>query len=109
MKRGQVAALLAGAALGLAGVGIAIALSREEGRQAARRVMDKTAPYAQQARETSARLAKTAVQQYQTTAPKAAEVIGNVMAQAQPAAGAITAKLPRVSLNGKAQPAEVIP
>ncbi|HLZ23524.1 MAG TPA: hypothetical protein VKQ30_15535 [Ktedonobacterales bacterium] len=119
MKRGQVAALLAGATLGLAGVTLAIVISREENRIAARRMLERSGTVADQARKVGQRVARTAVEQYQTTAPKAAGVIGNVMAQAQPAAQAITAKLPqaaeaitaklpRVSLNGKAQPEEVI-
>lgn len=108
MKRGQVAALLAGAALGLAGVTVVVVISREEGRRAAQRFLERSGTVASQARNAGGRVARTAVAQYQANAPKAAEVLGNVMAQAPQAASAISAKLPRVSLNGKAQPAEVI-
>ena len=109
MKRGQVAALLAGAALGLAGVTLAVIVSRKEGREAAMRFLERSGTVAEQARKAGERVARTAVEQYQATAPKAAEVIGNVIAQAPQAAEAISAKLPRVTLNGRTQPAEVIP
>lgn len=108
MKRGQVAALLAGAALGLAGVTLGVIVSREEGRKAALRFLERSGTVADQARKAGERVARTAVEQYQANAPKAAEVLGNVMAQAQPAAEAIGARLPHVSLNGKGQPSEVI-
>ncbi|HKT38126.1 MAG TPA: hypothetical protein VJR48_07105 [Ktedonobacterales bacterium] len=107
MKRAQVAALLAGAALGLAGVAVGITLSRKEGREAARRMLEKATPVAEQARQVGSRVAKTASEQYQTLAPKAAGVISTVRAQAPQAAEAISAKLPWVSPNGKTEPAQI--
>jgi hypothetical protein len=101
MKRGQVAALLAGAVLGLASVTLAVVVSRKEGREAALHLLERSTVVADQARKAGERVARTAVEQYQANAPKAAEVIGNVMAQAPQAAEAISARLPRVPLNGR--------
>lgn len=110
MKRGQVAALLAGTALGLAGVTIALVVARKEGREATKRFLERSSTVADQARKAGKRVARTALEQYQATAPKAAEAVSNVIAQAPQAAEAISAKLPKISLNGgKAQPAEVVP
>lgn len=98
MKRTQVAMLLAGVALGMAGVAAAIVLSREEGRQAAKRVLDKTAPVAAQARDQAlqigGRVAQTAAAQYQTLAPKAADVISSARGQAPTLVGAVSSRLP---------------
>lgn len=107
MKRTQVAALLAGAALGLTGVAVAVALSRKEGREAAKRLMDKTAPYAAQARQVGERVAKTAGEQYQVLAPKAAEVLGAVREQAPAAVGAVSARLPWIQNGATAKTAEL--
>lgn len=104
MQRGQVAALVAGATLGLAGVALAIVVSRAEGREAARRVIDRTAPVADQVRKAGERAAKVAVQQYQANAPKAVEAFNNVLAQAPQAADTLRARLP---LGVKAEPAGV--
>lgn len=110
MKRGQVAALLAGAALGLAGVTIAVIVSRKEGREATKRLLERSSTVAEQARKAGERVARTALEQYQATAPKAAEAISSVIAQAPQAAEVISAKLPKIALNtGKAQPTEVVP
>ncbi|HEX6800397.1 MAG TPA: hypothetical protein VF116_21985 [Ktedonobacterales bacterium] len=98
MKRTQVAALLAGVALGVAGVAVAVVLSREEGRQAAKRMIDKTAPVAAQARDQArqigGRVAQTAAAQYQTLAPKAADVISSARGQAPALVGAVSNRLP---------------
>lgn len=98
MKRTQVVALLAGVALGVAGVAVAVALSREEGRAAAKRVLDKTAPVAAQARDQArqigGRMAQTAAAQYQTLAPKAADVISSARGQAPAVVGAVSNRLP---------------
>lgn len=110
MRKAQVAALLAGAALGLAGVTLAVVLSRQEGRDAARRLVSQTAPVAEQVRRAGGVAVKTAVEQYQAQAPRAAEALntlGTTLAQAPQAAEAITAKLPRVGF-GKSEPANVI-
>ena len=98
MKRTQLALLLAGVAAGVAGVAVAVVLSREEGRQAARRVIDKTAPVAAQARDQArqigGRVAQTAATQYQTLAPKAADVISSARGQAPALVGAVSNRLP---------------
>lgn len=109
MKRAQVAALLAGAALGLAGVAIAVALSREEGRSAARRLVEKSKPVAEQARSLGERAAKTAAAQYQTLAPKAAEAWNTAREKAPQAVDAINSRLPKFSLNGKREEVDVLP
>lgn len=94
MKRGQVAALIAGATLGLAGVTLAVVVSRAEGREAARRMLDRTAPVADQVRKAGERAAKVAVAQYQVSAPKAVEAFNTVLAQAPQAAGTLRERLP---------------
>lgn len=104
MKRGQVAALVAGATLGLAGVSLAIVVSRAEGREAARRLMDRTAPVADQVRKAGERAAKVAVEQYQANAPKAVEAFNSVLAQAPQAAETLRARLP---IGAKAEPVGV--
>ena len=48
-------------------------LSREEGREAASRLLEKSKPVAEQAKSLSERAAKTAVARYQTLAPKATD------------------------------------
>lgn len=100
MKRAQLAALFAGAALGLAGVTAAVVLSRQEGREAARKLLDRAAPVAEQARKAGERVASTAMEQYQTIAPKAVEALNTVRAQAPQLAEAVVAKLPKVAANG---------
>jgi hypothetical protein len=107
MKKAQVAALLAGAALGVAGVTVGIALSRREGREAARQLIAKTQPMAGQARELGERVARTAAEQYNALAPRAAEVISTVRTQAPQAAEVLSAKLPKFALNAKKETAEV--
>lgn len=98
MKRTQAAALLVGAALGVAGVAVAVVLSREEGRTAAKRLLDKTAPMAKQARKQAQQIgelvAHTAAEQYQTLAPKAADVISSAREQAPALVGAVSSRLP---------------
>ena|SRR5690242_17060582 len=107
MKRAQLAALFAGAALGLAGVTAAVVLSRQEGRDAARKFLDRAAPVAEQARKAGERVATTAVEQYQTIAPKAVEALNTVRAQAPQLAETVAAKLPKVAANGKHEPVTV--
>ncbi len=102
MTRGQVAALVAGATLGLAGVTLAIVVSRAEGREAARRLLDRTAPVADQMRKAGERAARAAVEQYQANAPKAVGAFNSVLAQAPQAAETLRARLP---LGAKGEPA----
>ncbi len=106
MKRGQVAALAFGAALGLTGVTVAVVLSRKEGREAARTLLGKTSTVAEQARKSGERVAKIAVEQYQAQAPRAIEALNSVMTQAPQTAEALSAKLPKFGLNGKHETAE---
>ena len=107
MKRTQLAALFAGAALGLTGVTLAVVLSRQEGRDAARKLLNRAAPVAEQARKAGERVAATAVEQYQAIAPKAVEALNTVRAQAPQLAETVVSKLPMVSANGKHEPVTV--
>jgi hypothetical protein len=93
MKKAQVAALLAGAALGLAGVTVTVVLARHEGREAARRLLAKTEPMAKRAREAGEHVVKTTTEQYHAMAPQAVEKLSGV--------------LPRLAPNGKKASAEV--
>lgn len=98
MKRTQLVLLLAGVAVGAAGVAVAVVLSREEGRQAAKRMLDKTAPVAAQARDQAlqigGRVAQTAAAQYQTLAPKAADALSSARGQAPALVDAVSSRLP---------------
>ncbi len=104
MKRGQVAALVAGTTVGLAGVALALVVSRAEGRAAARRVIARTGPVAEQVRKAGERAARVAVEQYQANAPRAVEAFNSVLAQAPQAAETLRARLP---IGAKAEPVAV--
>jgi hypothetical protein len=117
MKRGQVAALVAGAAVGLGCVALGFMLARKEGRDAARRFVDQygelgqksshaAASIANSARQVGERAAKTAAEQYKAQLPKAKEVWSNVVTQAPQAAGALASALSRGTQNGKAGQSE---
>jgi hypothetical protein len=112
MKRGQVAALMAGTAVGLGCVALGFMLARKEGRDAARRFVGQygeigqkgthaAASIANSARQVGEQVAKTAAEQYKTQLPKAKEVWSNVVAQAPQAAGALAGVLSRGTQNGK--------
>ncbi len=102
MKRAQVAALVAGAALGLAGVtATVVVFSRKENRDKAIKLAKSTAKlgrksgkaagewitlgtkaageWAEQARHFGSDVAKQAVEQYQAQAPKAVETLNNLL------------------------------
>ena len=104
MKRSQVAALVAGAALGLTGVAVAVALSRKEGRDAAKKLLDRAAPVAEQAMQLGQTVSKTAAEQYQVFAPKAAEALKMLREQAPQTAETLVAALPK--LNGRHETVE---
>lgn len=109
MKRTQVAALLAGAALGLAGVtAVTIMLSRKEGRETARKLISKTQPVAEQARKAGERVVKSATEQYQVIAPMAAGVVQTVRDQAPRAVETVAGIFPRIPQNGKHETTEVL-
>jgi hypothetical protein len=108
MKRTQVAALLVGAALGLAGVAVAVVLSREDGRAAAGRLVEKSKPVAEQAKSIGEHAARTAVARYQTLAPKATEVWSSARDKAPQAANLISSRLPRLAQNGKSEEADAM-
>lgn len=91
MKRAQVAALVAGAALGLAGVAVVV-LRREENREAALKLAKTSAElsargtkvaseWAGQAYKLGNEVARQAVEQYQAQAPKAIETLSGVLPQ----------------------------
>ena|SRR5215469_2170094 len=108
MKRTQIAALLAGAALGLAGVAVVVVLSRDEGREAASRLLEKSKPVAEQARSISQRAAKSAVARYQTLAPKATEAWSAAREKAPQAVTTISSHLPKFAQNGNGQIVDVL-
>jgi uncharacterized protein HemX len=77
MKRAQVAALVAGAALGLAGVAVFV-LRREENREAALKLAKTSA---EQALKLGNEVARQAIEQYQVQAPRAIETLSGVLPQ----------------------------
>jgi hypothetical protein len=77
MKRAQVTALVAGAALGLGGVAYLV-LRREESRQAALKLAKASA---EQAMKLGNEVARQAIEQYQTQAPRAIETLSGVLPQ----------------------------
>ncbi len=101
MKRAQVAALVAGAALGLVGVTAAVALSRKENRATALKLARTSAELgargskiasawavqgskvaaelAVQARKIGGEVARQATEQYQAQAPRAVETLSSVL------------------------------
>ncbi len=101
MKRTQVAALVAGATVGLMGVAIVVALSRKEGRDAAQRILEKSKPVADQAKNLSERAAKSAIAGYQTLAPKATEALSAARDKAPQAVTTVGSRLPKFAQNGK--------
>jgi hypothetical protein len=101
MKRGRVIAVVAGAALGLAGVAAAVALTRKEYRETAAKVARVSADvgargskiaselaaqggkvageWAVQARKIGEEVARQAAEQYQAQAPRAIETLSGVL------------------------------
>ncbi len=108
MNRTQIAALVAGATLGAAGVAIAVVLSRKEGREAAERILEKSKPVAEQAKTMSERAAKSAIAGYQTLAPKATEVWSTAREKAPQAVTTFSSRLPRFAQNGKHDAMDVL-
>ncbi|HLY31440.1 MAG TPA: hypothetical protein VKQ36_10445 [Ktedonobacterales bacterium] len=113
MNRAQIIGIAAGVTVGLAGVAIGVALARKEGRDAARRWLEQSGELrersavaaktlAEQARRVGSQVAKSAVEQYQTQAPRVQERVNSLLAQAPQAADALNAALSRTGLNGKA-------
>lgn len=104
MKRGQLVALIAGAALGVAAVTIGIVLAREDGREAARRFLNENQigqksqqaaqAVASTARKVGNQVAQTAQEQY----PRAKSAVSNAISQAPQA---VSAALPKGLFNGK--------
>ncbi|MGH2486243.1 MAG: hypothetical protein ACRDHE_09545 [Ktedonobacterales bacterium] len=107
MRKTQTAALIAGTAFGLTAVTLGIVLTRREGREAAKRLIEKSTPVAQQAREIGGRVAKTAVTQYQAQAPRAKSALSGMLAQAPQAAEALSGKLPKFNIGARREPAAV--
>jgi hypothetical protein len=107
MKRTQVVAIVAGATLAAAGVAAGIALSRKEGRVAARQLLTRADAVALQARKAGERVVGTAADQYRTLAPKAADALQAVREQAPHAVETLAGTLPKLSANHKHEPAEV--
>jgi hypothetical protein len=113
MKRKQVAALIAGAALGMGCVALGVVLARKEGREAARRFIDQygsdfgtkgsqvAANIANSARQVGEQVAKSATEQYKAQLPKAKEAFNSAIAQAPQAVGTLTGALARNGQNGR--------
>jgi hypothetical protein len=107
MRRGQLVALIAGAALGVAAVTIGIVLAREDGREAARRFLNENQigqkgqqaaqAVASTARKVGNQVAQTAQEQY----PRAKSAVSSAISQAPQAVGAISSALPKGLFNGK--------
>ncbi|GEM_PF-900067 len=113
MNRAQIIGIAVGVTVGLTGVAVGVALARKEGRDAARRWLEQSGELrdrsakaaktlADQARRVSNQVAKTAVEQYQTQAPRVQERINGLLSQAPAAADALNSALSRTGLNGKA-------
>ena len=106
MRRGQLVALIAGAALGVAAVTIGIVLAREDGREAARRFLNENQigqkgqqaaqAVASTARKVGNQVAQTAQEQY----PRAKSAVSNAISQA-PRPSARSSALPKGLFNGK--------
>jgi hypothetical protein len=107
MNKAQIIGIAAGVTVGLIGVAVGVALAREEGRAAARKWLAQTGDLAQRgsgrAREIGEQVRRTAVEQYQTQAPKVQERLSGLVSVAPQAADALNAAFNRSGLNGKAE------
>lgn len=107
MNKAQIVGIAAGVTVGLLGVAVGVALARQEGRDAARKWISRTGDLAQRgqgkARELGEQVKRTAVEQYQTQAPKVQERISGLASVAPQAASAINSALNRTSLNGRVE------
>lgn len=107
MNKAQIIGIAAGITVGLIGVAVGVALAREEGRETARKMLTQTGDLAQRgqsrARELSDTVRRTAVEQYQTQAPKIQERWNSLVSVAPQAADAFNAAFNRGGLNGKAE------
>jgi hypothetical protein len=113
MKSKQVAALLAGTALGMSAVALGVFLARKEGREAARRFAEQYGGdlgqksslmannIANQAKQLGGQVAKNAADQYKAQLPKAKEAFNSALSQAPQMAGALAGAFSRGSQNGK--------
>jgi ABC-type transporter Mla subunit MlaD len=112
MKRKQVVALVAGAALGMSAVALGVLLARKEGRDAARRFAEQYGDLGQrgsqvansianQAKQLGGQVAKNAADQYKAQLPKAKEALNSAIAQAPQMAGVLAGAFARGSQNGK--------
>lgn len=112
MNRAQIIGIVAGVTAGLVGVAIGVALARQEGRDAARRWLAQSGDLAQRsagrAREISAQVRRSAIEQYQAQAPKVQERLSGLVSVAPQAADALNAALNRGGMNGKAETAPEI-
>lgn len=104
MKRTTVIALVTGGTLGLVAAGVGIALSRQEGRETARKLLASTQAATKKASE---RVAKTATEQYHTLAPRAADALQAVREQAPQAVESLAGALPRLSPGRRRDATEV--
>ena len=107
MNKAQIIGIAAGVTVGLLGVAVGVALARQEGREAARKWLAQTGDLAQRsqskARELSEQVRRSAVEQYQTQAPKVQERLSGLVSVAPQAADALNAALNRGGMNGKVE------
>jgi hypothetical protein len=107
MNKAQIAGIAAGVTVGLLGVAVGVALARKEGREAARKWLAQTSEMAQRgqnkALELGERARRTAIEQYQSQAPKVQERLSSLVSVAPQAADAINTALNRGGLNGKVE------
>lgn len=112
MNKAQIYGIVAGVTVGLVGVAVGVALARQEGRDAARRWLAQSGDMAQRgagrAREISAQVRRSAIEQYQTQAPKVQERLNGLVSVAPQAADALNAALNRGGMNGKVEAAPEI-
>ncbi len=94
MNRGQWMAVAGGAAVGLVGMAAGVALSRREGREAARRWLTL---YGMPLAGSAKQFAASAVEQYQAQMPKAVEALNTYAPQARDALGNLVAQAPQVA------------
>lgn len=107
MNKAQIVGIAAGVTVGLLGVAVGVALARQEGREAARKWLAQTGDLAQRgqskARELGEQVRRTAVEQYQTQAPKVQERLSGLASVAPQAAEALNSALNRGGMNGKVE------
>lgn len=109
MNKAQIVGIAAGVTVGLLGVAVGVAMARQEGRDAARKWLAQSGDLAQRgqsrARELSDQVRRSAIEQYQTQAPRLQERLSGLVSVAPQAADALNAAFNRGGQNGKVETA----